>query len=851
MGIVIDSACGPEPDPYDYYISFFHNNLPQKNDYQPFYFNGYTIMNGYNDDIEENQINLEQVINAKEWAHYFGKTVKFKDVQKAMYKLDDSVESALYNKFLIFGKLPDSLKHNTFLRKITSEKEKPSLHYYLFAEGIEHLINLRDDKWDPKPVDSVAVDKKAREAFSLANKEHDKFLRLRYYYQTQRLYHYSKNNRMALKIHKDYISKIKSDSHVIGWALCYKAGEEWKMGMKNEAAYLFSQIFAKYPERRLMAYHDFLNTNAPLDQVFKLCKNNQEKGIIYAIKGFHTPHIGLEALKNVYKTDPKSAMIGILLGREINKIEEGYLTPRTNGNGYYDNIGYDDHSKYDSVKNTFIKYIPKLKAFCEQLANEGKYPEPELGKLASAYLSWIKKDTVGGFKALAEINNEQLRPKLADEKQMIKLLLLTQSITKLDTNAENKLLPSLNWLDKKVKEERNLKNLSVSDWSTYGFKYYSASARDFYVKLLAPMYFKQHDTAMAALCILKSERTIYVKTITKYYPDRGLGFAMPEFWRTELNSKNLNKILALEKSKQKSAYLSRLTTEFREPITQKTEYDMPYAKGGYYYKAKFTILKNDLTKNIYDLMGTAYLREHKYEEAIEAYEHINTYELTRYTSIEYDYHFNNSKPYYRYPIVFSKSLKDYTRKFSKKKLKGYNKLDFAIRMAKLEKLVKTDPKNASKYYYDMANGLYNTSYYGMAWFYAAYRWRSEDIYLKDRYYYDKDYLHEHTAESLFLKAEKLSRNNEFKAKCIFMAAKCRQKKIKIPEDAENQFVDYKLGADYHPNNEGKLYNRAIRQNPYFKVLKNQYAITKFYKTAINECSYFRDFLGTTSTLSKK
>ncbi len=807
-------------------------------------------MNGDNYDIESNNENLEQEINAKEWAHYLGKTVKFKDVQKAMYKLEDTVEAALYNKFLIFGKLPDSLKHNTFLRKITSRKEKSALHYYLFAEGIEHLTKIRDDRWDPKPVDSVAVDKKAKEAFSLATKEKDKFLKLRYYYQTQRLYHYSKNYLAALKIHKDYISNIQSDSHVLGWALCYKAGEEWKIGMKNEAAYLLSQIFEKYPERRLMAYHDFLSINTPMEEVFKLCKNNREKGVIYAIKGFHTPRIGLEALKNVYKTDPKSAMIGILLGREINKIEEGYLTPRTNGDEYYGNIGYYDHSKYDSVKKGFIRYIPKLKAFCEQLATEGKYHEPELGKLASAYLSWINKDTIGGFKALAEIKNEHLRPKLADEKQMIKLLLLTQSIKKIDTTTENKLLPLLTWLDKKVKEERNLKNLSFSDWSNYGLKYYSASARDFYVKLLAPMYFKQHDTAMAALCILKSERTIYVKTITKYYSDRGLGFAMPEFWRTELNSKNLNKLLNLEQSAQKSGYLSLLTKEFREPITQKTEYELPNTKGGYYYKARFTILKNDLTKNIYDLLGTAYLREHKYVAAVSAFKHIDAKELTHSTSSGFDY-YSYTNYYNRYPDAFVEKLKDYDNKLSKKKVKGFNKLNFAMHMTQLEKLVKTDPKNASKYYYDMANGLYNTSYYGMAWFYTAYKWTSEDIYLKDRYYYDKDYLHEHTAETLFLKAEKLSRSNEFKAKCIFMAAKCRQKKIKIPEDAETKFAVYKLGAEYHPNIEGKLYNRAIRQNPYFKILKNQYAKTKFYKTAINECSYFRDFLATTATRSKK
>jgi hypothetical protein len=101
----------------------------------------------------------------------------------------------------------------------------------------------------------------------------------------------------------------------------------------------------------VQAYVSFNDINAPAEKVMRFARNNREKGFIYAIAGFHNRHIGLSTLKKVYKADPTSDLVSVLLVREINKIEEGYSTPKINGKGYYDSIGYDDHDKYDSVNH--------------------------------------------------------------------------------------------------------------------------------------------------------------------------------------------------------------------------------------------------------------------------------------------------------------------------------------------------------------------------------------------------------------------------------------------------------------------------------------------------------------------
>jgi len=834
LSIAIDLACGPEPDPYDYYISFFHNNIQKNDDFQPFYFNGYTFLNGNIYEAERDNKIAEGDINVKEWRTYCGGKVSYKDIAHILYELDKITDS-LYLRGYKKGKtmMPDSLKNNSFIKYLLASQKKMS--YVVLAKKSEPLVNTSyDDQWN---VIHPAPNKRhdfALQYIKMGHGLNDNFLKLRCFYQAQRLLHYGKYFKEASDIYDKYILTMHSTSHVTGWALSLKAGEEDNLGNKPKAAYLYSKVFAGYSERRVRAYYDFLTTNVPVENVIKLAKNDNEKATMYAIKGMHNAHIGLGALQQVYKTYPKSEFVSILLVREINKIEEGYLTPRMNGSKYYGDIGYYDHTKYDSVKHSFVNYIPLLKTFCSRLATERKYPEPELGYLASAYLSWIQKDTKVGFKALSAIRNKNLRSKLSDEKQLINLLLLSQSIKKLDKRAENKLLPSLTWLDRKVKQERTLRLDEDKYRGEYDLKYYSASARDFYAKLLALIYFKQKDTVKAALCILKSDMTISTRTVWQEYPERGLGFDLPAFWQNNLNSRQLKKVIEWRQSLGKSPYLKLLMAEFEQPRIKKI---FRWNESGQLEKVGNESGQETLAAT-YDLLGTAYLREHKYEAAAKAFEHIDVAKLDRSTNIAYDD--SLSKNYSQYADPFADRLRDYPHVYSLKKTQGCNKLIYAGVMASLERQIKSNPKNAAKSYYKMACGLYNTSYYGNAWIYTAYSSASDDKYRTKLFYYDNDYLRNRTAETWFLKARKLNGDAEFKARCTFMAAKCSQTQIPVPESWEQRLADAKFDIKFEGNDQG--YSKAVRNNPYFTDLKKNYSKTEFYKVAVSECSYLRDYL---------
>jgi len=791
IGIAIDLACGPEADPYDYYPSFFHNTIQDDQSYRSFYFNGLLFLNDDNNPVDEADI------NSKEWAVHLGKGVLMKDVKLAMYDLPHKADSALLLKYLKAGGiLPDSLRNNTFLRAMVSGRHNSALQYYRFAKSSEPLVNqFYNDRWNPKQPDPGLLIDKEKQALQKAVIEKDSFIKLRYYYQAQRFMRYAGKAADANAIYDKYIAKSKSKSHVMGWALSLRAG-----GEKDDAksAFLFSKVFANYPERRIQAFYDFNRINEKPQKILKYAKTRDEKAFVYAIKGFHVPRVSISALEDVYKCQPESPLIKVLLVREINKIEESYLSAKLNKTAAQNPYSYlQPYIGEDSTVKKQRAYIPKLKTFCRKIT----VAQPALANLSLAYLSWIQGDNAGGFKALGAIDSVKLGMHLNDEKQMIKLLLLSQKIKLLDTVNEQELVPSLTWLNQKVKYEARTIKSRYSDyyWPDYSQKHYSASSRDFYALVLAPAYLKQKDTSMAALVMLKSKLTI-IPTDTDY-KKRALGFNLPDFLQRKMHSYDVVKLIDLSKSVSKTAYLKLVTGD----IDRAVSYDL------------------------YDLLGTTYLREHRYHTAINAFKNIP---VKKQKIPPHDW----GTEIYSNP--FLDRLHDYPKKYDAVAAKGYTKLKYARQMAKLQRLIRTDPKNAFRYYYMMATGFYSTSFYGNSWYYISYTSTSYDRDRRPTEYYDADFLTTNNAEKYFLKARALvgATNYEFKAKCTFMAAKCRQKRI---------WPDYDHSGDYLYTTRKlarEKYAREIANNPYFTDLQKKYNGTAFYKRAVNECSDFRDFI---------
>jgi hypothetical protein len=235
---------------------------------------------------------------------------------------------------------------------------------------------------------------------------------------------------------------------------------------------------------------------------------------------------------------------------------------------------------------------------------------------------------------------------------------------------------------------------------------------------------------------------------------------------------------------------------------------------------KFLLANNSIhLKQVIDFAGTAYLRDRNYAEAIKWFAKAG----------------NTQTPIHKNPFI--ELLYDQEGQLPGKPI-STTKLAFAKEMQRLEWQAGKDAANASAYYYKIALGLYNTSYYGYAWeLVQYYRSGSDGYYLPDSSNtFKKEYYGCYTAYEYFKKAMDAAADVNFKAKCLFMMAKCGQKQLRRP-----QYDDFNYNWDNYEAAE-KKYFIAFRNNPLFANLVKEYKHTPFFKEAYNSCSYLKDFV---------
>jgi hypothetical protein len=789
--IAVNLACGGEIDPYDYYISYFHNNI-EGDEYSPFAFNQMVYLNS------ERDIESEPDINSREWAKYLN--VKKEDVLKVMYKTDSATDVKLVNFDGNISQLPDSLQQNTFIQALG--KRKAPLKYYQFAKSCEPLANVAFNLWDAAPRDTAEMAAKAQEGLKLSAAEKDDFLKLRYAYQTERMFHFAGMHPESKSTYEMYIKSSKVNSAVKGWALALYAGSIRRLGNPEEAAFLFSKVFASNPERRIQAYKNYYYTSSPVQGALKYAKTNNEKANIWAINGFGNADSGIESINKVYSYEPKSLLNGTLLVREVNKLEQDLIEANDIAKiGYNYYFSDNGNPKYkDSLKNVNLKHLNEIRNFAVKLATEKKYPQPELGTLTAAYLSWMENKDFLASNYLAILKPDKLPERLRDQYRITDLLIKAKNIKKGNPFNENDLLPTLKWLDeKRFAENKNQPNGQYYD-SDQSERRFSRTTRNFYQQILAPAYLNMGDTAKAALAMVKGD--LDRKTLKENSLFQNMSYQSINFWQKNLSPKSMQG-LALYKTK---AAGNDVTGLLASALNQ---------------------LKND---DFYELYGTTYLRTHQYDKAIQMFAKVSA----GYKYFAPENWYGNGENTKLYANPFIETINDFPKKYVTAKA-SITKKTFAAEMLRLQKLTVSDKKNAALYYYKMANAVYQTGYFGNSWFLISYEWSSYDNSNPAKYVYDRDYKKAQTAKAWYLKARALSTNADFKAKCTFMLAKCLQKQIIMNANPLSFYYD-KTDIKW------KNFIKANYNNPYLKELRLNYNKTPFYAIAAGECSYLGDFI---------
>jgi hypothetical protein len=170
---------------------------------------------------------------------------------------------------------------------------------------------------------------------------------------------------------------------------------------------------------------------------------------------------------------------------------------------------------------------------------------------------------------------------------------------------------------------------------------------------------------------------------------------------------------------------------------------------------------------------------------------------------------------------------NHQRDFDAPKKISYTKFTFIKRMVELQSLIKKDSHDAADLCFQLANGYYNSTYFGNNRTFfdtqikGCYFMGSWD-YGYDTQYVDLKAFDCSNALKYYVKAMELSDDKDFKTKCCFMAAKCEQNKYYCRKDRKEK-IDFVAGR-------------------YFKDLKDSFNNTDYYKEIIKECGYFRTYL---------
>lgn len=796
--IAINIACGPEPDPYDYYVSFFHNDTPS-DAYIPFSFTGLRFL------YDETEPESEALINSREWADYFEKAVDAADVAAVMYHTDPATDTII-NRYLGDNTfpLPDSLSRNTYLRALATHSD--ARNYYRFAKEAEPFaVVTYQNYWDPNPrdtMDTAAMEALGDRAAGIAAMlRQDEFIRLRYAYQAARMYHYAGAYRRCAAVYDQYIAPAHVNSAAKGWALSLKAGAIRRLGDPATAAYLFSQVFTERPERRVQAYKNFHYIEVTTDEVLAQAKTDDERAAILAIQAFNNTDFDAQALASVYELAPRNPLVGVLLTREINKLESHL----TEASPYYNGGWWSGYSESDSVISRAHLHAVWIIDFAGRIAAENRYAESALGSIAEAYVHWLLGDMPAASASLAAEDTELLPQRLADQYRIVELLVQIRMMETSGELNEQAMLPALQWLEQKRKHEFEEAKKQYGEsyhWFWSLDLRFNRTATNLYQSVLAPHFMQQGDTAMAALMMWQGDPPQPITDTVAAGLYARMSWPTQAFWQEQLQPASLEQLAE-------------------------------WGRGG--LDRPWAVLVDQLldawdSDDYWDLLGTAYLRLHDYQAASAAFSHLSP-DFTQEPVVNW----YSMEEEILWPDPFVTTIRDYPKQSGDTAL---SKANFATAMTDLLRRIDEDPANAAEYYFQLANGVYQTGAFGNSWQMISYSWTSSDNYVKGGYYYSGDFHEARQAATWYAKARELSDNREFQAKCTFMLAKCEQKLYQF--DSISDY--YQQRGFYWSRDQPDPFWVFSQRNRYFKELRGQYLDTDFARIAVAECTYLADFI---------
>jgi hypothetical protein len=735
-GTTLVLACAVWFDEEDMCYSFFAPETSHADAYTPFYRNFHLIYQneGYN------PVSSFDKKNTEEWFDFFKNKADTIDIHNLLYYCRIGAIDSL-NHFVKDKNYPcdERLKKNSVL-KTKKDIVIPFLEYLYYAKSCEPYATYVYDGWSK--VDTTLDIKQHPDISSrliakgqeLMRESKSDFIKQRYAFQIIRLYFLSDKREDCLNFYQQVLPGFSDNYSIKYRSMGYAAGALYKMKRYSEANYLYSVIYDHCEQLKISAYSSF----HPLEEKdWQAClargKNIREKNVIWQLMGIYADPF--RAMQEIYKTEPASDLLDLMLTRAVNIEEERFLPLRDSYEGEADTIY--------SFKTT--KLNKELVDFIKTVAIKGNAHKPYIWNLTAGYLSIIQGEYKMADEYIAKVKKEIKNDSLVLEQvRIFEIISSVEQEKRFDAAFENKMAEQLTWLHQ-LPHYKELRHESMCHWLT---------------RRLSERY-NSIGEIVKAQCLNANSNNYF-------YEDE----------------QHIRKMIAYMDKPDKTVFDTYILKEY------------DYAKA-----------------DVFDLQGLRLLYQFKFKEAVAKFEECPGAGDATLMADPFVIHINDC----------------HDCDFNALETKKYSKLTFAKKMLALENKLKNNPKNAAVAF-ELANGYYNMTYFGncrilyqchikyyqddldwtfenqgrSSWF-SCYMVRSAPM------------LNCKQAETYYKKAMELSIDNEFKAKCCFMAAKAEQNTFYVSE------------------------TDTLSHN-YFKLLRDTYSKTNYYKEVIKECGYFATYV---------
>ncbi len=763
----------------DEFMSFFMpessnaSAQAQKYHYTSNFFYGYDEMG-----IPTDTLDLSEVENVAAWQKYCQNKVAIKDLKTGIY-----------------GKFAGSK-----LQKYLAEtKNNLSKNYVIFAKDVatdfEKSKNIEGEEPTKYVSQSAFLEKKAFDLLANAKQNKDSFIEERLAFQLVRFAAISKNHQEAINRFTKIIEPIKQKTFISDWALMRKAEAEISLGKQAEAYYDFAQVFDRSPSHR---YQADVVTRARLDsftvnnEVLKLCKNDHEKGAVYAFAGIKPATDALPMLEQMVEIDPQNPMTELIMAREINKNEAYY---------YQQNTWYYDGDSTETKKKQAIAtdYWTKLKDFSGKCAENPKLPKTGFWQIASSYMEYIQGDFGKSEAFLAQAKSVNSKNEGLQNQILIQELLLTsKKANGITPEVEMAYLPILEKIGKP--KGFRLSNAILESCNVLAAKY----------RGVQPMETVEKKGGILSSCSNKTTEQIPVtvpNAIAKAYLLTMLTTSQVNSGAEYGGYESQKDMFPIEDTTS-LATVEALVKYYAEP--NKSDFDKRLQK--------LVGFNND---QIYTLMGRRAMDEHNYAKAAAAFGKVNpkVWQEEIWTTMF------NEDPFFISP------------KYGTEIKNTYNPYTFVKKLMDLEAKLKANPNDAESAYL-LGCGALNTTTHGNSWILRRHGWSNSEVNSYDGKHYDIDYYQATKAKAFFVEAMK-SKNPEISAKACFGAARCERIAFDVMLSSQEAKPDEE--ADKFTQRMEK--ERISKYSSYFQLLKTKYQNTEYQKQVLAECGDYSLFVG--------